>query len=186
MCEQDNCSIPYGFCHCGCGGKTSIAKWASAEKGWAKGEPKRFMNNHYAKNLIGDLYVPKDHGHKTPCWIWTGMVHPKTGYGQYTGRPPERLAHRAVYAVEKGPIPDGLELDHLCRVRACVNPDHLEPVTHAENSRRSPLLTKLNWEAIDEIRSSESPINELAAQFEVSRSCIGHILAERSWKPSSR
>lgn len=49
-----------------------------------------------------------------------------------------RLAHRVAYEIHVGPIPDGLEIDHLCRVRCCVNPDHLEPVTHRENMRRSP------------------------------------------------
>lgn len=48
-----------------------------------------------------------------------------------------RRAHRVVYESLVGPIPAGLELDHTCRVRRCVNPDHLEPVTHAENQRRS-------------------------------------------------
>lgn len=48
-----------------------------------------------------------------------------------------RLAHRVAYEQARGPIPEGLELDHLCRNRACVNPDHLEPVTHRENLLRA-------------------------------------------------
>lgn len=69
------------------------------------------------------------------CWLWTGAVQrsKRTGYGlDTTGR----MAHRLVYEEFIGPIPDGLQLDHLCRVRHCVNPAHLEPVTHRENQLR--------------------------------------------------
>lgn len=65
------------------------------------------------------------------CWIWTGHID-RDGYG----RGPRSLAHRLVYEASGHSIPAGLELDHLCRVRACVNPDHLEPVTRVENNRR--------------------------------------------------
>ena len=68
------------------------------------------------------------------CWDWVGHVNPK-GYGYSSSRAPhyEAFAHRRVYAMTKGPIPPGLTLDHLCRNRLCVNPDHLEPVTNREN-----------------------------------------------------
>lgn len=68
------------------------------------------------------------------CWLWTGPLHSggKTGYG-WTGK---KLAHRQAYEYAVGPIPDGLQLDHLCRVRLCVRPEHLEPVTQKENIRR--------------------------------------------------
>ena len=69
------------------------------------------------------------------CWLWTGSIR-DDGYGVtgIMGQP--RLAHRLVYELERGDIPRGMVLDHLCRVRRCVNPDHLEVVTIAENTRR--------------------------------------------------
>lgn len=74
------------------------------------------------------------------CWEWPGN---KTadGYGtvdDFTSAKRRRLyAHRVAYEALVGPIPDGLELDHLCRNRSCVRPDHLEPVTHGVNIQRS-------------------------------------------------
>jgi hypothetical protein len=68
------------------------------------------------------------------CWTWTG-AKASHGYGN-TAR---TTAHREVWELLIGPIPDGLTLDHLCRNPLCVNPDHLEPVTCAENLRRARL-----------------------------------------------
>lgn len=65
------------------------------------------------------------------CWPWQGPVQ-LAGYGLH-GR---RLAHRVAYALAVGPIPEGAELDHLCRNRQCVNPAHLEPVDHRTNALR--------------------------------------------------
>lgn len=71
------------------------------------------------------------------CWLYAGNINNK-GYG-VIGSPSTR-AHRATYQTMVGPVPEGLELDHLCRVRACINPDHLEAVTHQENMIRSPIV----------------------------------------------
>jgi hypothetical protein len=70
------------------------------------------------------------------CWLWTGTLTEK-GYGsrvQYQGE--QHYPHQLAYRLLVGPIPDGLVIDHHCRVRNCVNPDHLEPVTQEENTRR--------------------------------------------------
>jgi hypothetical protein len=74
------------------------------------------------------------------CWLWLGHIA-KSGYGVTStgGYTPERVmhAHRFSYLILAGPIPNGLEPDHLCRNRSCINPSHLELVTHAENMRRA-------------------------------------------------
>lgn len=73
------------------------------------------------------------------CWVYAGAIYPN-GYGRVDvnvgGCSTSRRAHRIMYESIVGEIPEGLVMDHLCRVRLCINPDHLEPVTHAENSRR--------------------------------------------------
>lgn len=68
------------------------------------------------------------------CWLWQGST--SDGYGLFAVGGKTNLAHRYSYAHLIGPIPEGLTLDHLCRVRACVNPAHLEPVTRGENVLR--------------------------------------------------
>ena len=70
------------------------------------------------------------------CWAWTAF-RARNGYGQYTVNARRNQAHRVAYSVLVGPIPDGLHIDHLCRVRECVNPAHLEAVTQQENNRRA-------------------------------------------------
>lgn len=72
------------------------------------------------------------------CWLWLG-TGTKQGYGFFWDGANFVRAHRAAYRLFRGNIPAGLHIDHLCRVRCCVNPDHLEPVTCKENTRRGLL-----------------------------------------------
>ena len=86
------------------------------------------------------LVTPKDrftskHSIGTGCWEWHAYLD-RDGYGTFWLDGTNRRAHRVAYEIYIGPIPDGLELDHLCRNRACVRPDHLEPVTSQVNNLR--------------------------------------------------
>ncbi len=76
------------------------------------------------------------------CWEWTA-ARAGGGYGRFYLDGHLVQAHRFAYEVERGPVPDGLVLDHLCRNTACVRPDHLEAVEHGENLRRGTKLKHL-------------------------------------------
>lgn len=80
---------------------------------------------------ISKRVLVDEHG----CWLWQGPIH-HNGYARsyYVGM--SRYAHRITYQLLVGPVPDGLQLDHLCRVRHCINPAHLEAVTRSENVAR--------------------------------------------------
>ncbi|MEV0438955.1 HNH endonuclease signature motif containing protein [Streptomyces spectabilis] len=82
-----------------------------------------------------DRFLDKTRDADGGCWEWTGHVKPN-GYGQVRINRRPLHAHRVAYEAVHGPIPEGLVLDHLCRRRNCVNPDHLEPVTTRTNVLR--------------------------------------------------
>lgn len=90
------------------------------------------------ERLLARIAVDPDTG----CWIWQGYIHPRSGYGfmgigsKLDGSRRLYPTHRVAYEAMVGPIPDRFDVDHLCRVRACCCPDHLEAVTHQENCRR--------------------------------------------------
>jgi hypothetical protein len=83
-----------------------------------------------AKRLFGRVV-----GNGRGCWEWSG-ADSGTGYGIVGWDGQKYRVHRLAYELTKGPIPDGLVIDHLCRNRRCCNPDHLEAVTQRENTRR--------------------------------------------------
>lgn len=109
------------------------------------------------------------------CWLWTASLDGK-GYGQiwngHKGEGSTMLrAHRVAYELVVGPIPEGLELDHLCRVTACVNPAHLEPVTHRENQRRAGFVVAAYQSAKTHCRSGHPYDAENTYQTRGRREC---------------
>lgn len=80
-----------------------------------------------------DLIIPEPN---SGCWFWMGQLN-QHGYGRLRIDGHLRMAHRVAFETDRGPIPFGLEIDHLCRIKCCCNPDHLEPVTRSENIRRA-------------------------------------------------
>ena len=120
------------------------------------------------------------------CWEWSA-AKTSDGYGRFkkNGGFGKKYckAHRAAYELAIGDIPKGLEIDHICRNRACVNPKHLRAVTHKENTRAG-LGTKLTKEDIPKIfrlRSQGHMQKEIARLFGVSRGAIGLILRGKTW-----
>lgn len=81
------------------------------------------------------FWAKVDKGDRNGCWLWRGGTN-GLGYGHVGRNGRTEYAHRVAYVLAGGEIPAGLVIDHLCRTTLCVRPDHLEPVTHAENHAR--------------------------------------------------
>lgn len=113
------------------------------------------------------------------CWLWktTGSDYPTF---QFEGR--IQKAHRVAYRLFVGEIPKGMVLDHLCGEPRCVNPEHLEPVTHAENVRRGR-ATRLTRADAEAIRAKLAPIfAELETKYGVGADHLYRIATGQSWR----
>lgn len=116
------------------------------------------------------------------CWLWTGVVG-NSGYASTYSEGRRAGVHRLVYEVFWGPIPVGLELDHLCRNRRCYNPWHLEPVTHAENMRRGDSAWGINARKTHCIRGHPLAGENLVLRRNGARRCRICIAADQKrWK----
>lgn len=154
--------------------------------GWVKGQHLRFVVGHRVKTRKDDALRETDYkvDEGTGCWNWTGAVG-AYGYGisYYHGHLTH--AHRMAYQSRRGPIPKGMILDHLCRNKLCVNPDHLEPVSNAVNTQRGD-AAKLTEADVIEIRrlyrSGGWTHRSLATRFGVCRENVGRIIRNQQWK----
>lgn len=104
-----------------------------------------------------------------PCWLWTSLTCAK-GYGRFKVSDRHRQAHRLAYEWLAGPIPEGRELDHLCRVRNCVNPGHLEPIAHSENVARG--ASGAHWAAKTHCPSGHPYDGENVRVYGGKRNCL--------------
>ena len=115
------------------------------------------------------------------CWVWKGALT-TGGYSSVSVGGKVQYGHRVSYQLHKGGIPKHLQVDHLCRNRACINPDHLELVTHAENGRRGA-QAKLTHETVELIRSAPGDVThaELGRQFGVDEWTVSNVRRGLSW-----
>jgi len=117
------------------------------------------------------------------CWIWTGHIHKKDGYGRYRlpGMKWDKTAHRVVYELYNNiKIPKHLTIDHLCLNKKCVNPSHLEIVTRSENSRRARLVDS------DETKLKRLKAGWQGGYYSGNYCKRGHLLEEVNWNRQSR
>jgi len=192
---------PRGYCHCGCGQRTKIARQTDARRGHVKGEPLRYLKGHHTRNSILQRAFAR---HVTPgapdeCWAWHGWTDSGYGYGRVKAHGASWQAHRLSWTVHHGPIPDGLCVCHTCDNPICVNPAHLFLGTQADNvadmihkGRRVNLVgekngkSKLTWDDVCEIRrlyaTGECSQPALGRQFGVCHSTIGRIVRGEYWR----
>jgi hypothetical protein len=165
---------------CGCGSPVPRADRGKTSEGIVRGEFKKFLTGHHRRLSPVDYIVDEDTG----CWNWqlsidrNGYGHTRLADGTATG------AHRVMYARHRGPIPNGLHLDHLCRNPRCVNPDHLEPVTPADNVRRGirTILTRTDAEDIRWLYATGMfRQSDIARHFGVASAYVSQIVTGSTW-----
>lgn len=174
---------PSGLCMCGCGEKTPIAKYTHLGQGVVKGKPTRFVRSHVMPTDHFDGSHHRVHP-ETGCWEWQKTLG-SNGYGQAWHKHGKVAAHRLFYERYVGPIPDGLEIDHLCRNRKCVNPAHLEAVPRVVNLRRGS-GTILNEDDVRKIRkmwaTGKYRRKDIAKMFGIASTTVQQVVHRHNWK----
>lgn len=240
MSSVHQIEVPYGYCHCGCGQRTSVHRVNVSTRGIVKGEPARYLANHYQRNSdkefprfpdeatadgmcaiegctnpqlrygVCSLHYQRwkrtksfdlvtiteeerfwskvDKTSATGCWNWTATRNAQ-GYGAIRHNRKMVAAHRLVWEMTNGPIPDGLDVCHHCDNPSCVNPSHLFLGTHGDNmldmaikERRIFKLTQRDVKEIRRLRSEGRLLSDIAELFGISSSSVSGIALGRTWK----
>lgn len=194
--------IPYGYCKCGCGQKTTIAK-NNTKEGVKKGEPYNYVWGHFNRGInFPDTFwsqvnkngsIPMHCPELGNCWEWTGSLRPN-GYGQYGKK---RLkAHRVAWEITYGEMPKEFVL-HKCDNPKCVNPEHLFLGTQQtnmddkvskgrQNKGETSYLHKLTDKEVVEIRyryeNEKITQRELGIEYGVTQSAISDVTRRKNWK----
>lgn len=199
--------IPYGYCHCGCGQKTSIAKQSYKSKGVVNGQPMRFIAHHNVRVQLPVeerfwMKVNKSQGEER-CWLWTAYKN-ESGYGQIRVGGKAYLAHRFAWQLINGEIPEGLHVLHNCPDGdnpACVNPKHMFLGTQIDNNldmklkgraRQGHVLgeqhhkAKLTADKVKHIRerhaAGDISLRQIGRDMGVSDSAIRGVINKKTWK----
>lgn len=169
-----------------CGG--TFTRVAGSHEPHAKFMARRFCSAECSRNrplaTLRERFEDKVTHDDDGCWRWHGAR--AQGYGiiatgtRADGNLP---AHVAAYELHVGPVPDGMVLDHLCRNRECVNPEHLEPVTSAENSRRGAKakITPADAEIIRGLVAEGKTQAAVADRFGLHPATVSRIVNHRRW-----
>lgn len=187
--------IPNGLCQCGCGKTTKVATQTRANRGWVKGQPKRFLPSHGTLCPVPYLLDPE-----TNCWVWQ-RAKTGEGYGSFRVNGVLLLAHRVSYEQSYGVHPGKLDVLHKCDNPSCVNPAHLTLGTARENA--VDMVIKGRWSGgirpsgsnngnsklvdkqvlqIRKLGASGMQQRTIARKFGLAQSTVGRILRRKMWK----
>lgn len=207
--SDDTTQIPYGYCQCGCGQKTKLARQSHTKSKHTRGEPFKYIFGHSTKKKpleqrIAEFWNRVNKDGSIPvhclelgqCWEWTGS-HDKDGYGQFSYTTGKQRATRIMWVFIYGEIPDGLFVLHKCDNPKCVRPDHLWLGTNIDNMRdRSQKGRQCRGEKQRNAKLTETQIidirrryavgnvsyNVLSAEYHINKTTISQIILRKTWK----